>query len=188
MPDSVVVGMQACHDVMIGQHGWSVHEALPAYLWGKVDSHFIFSICHHQELNGQWIERLSYIFPDFLINCDPHPLTSSRTHDYRRRWYGAPGCACLDPRHLPSITLTSSNKIYPSHQSSQPSRQHARPRPNPFKPTQPEIQELVEVIITENQVEAHHGVLWSRQDNSYYSFKFGAYKPWHTRGIEVIKD
>lgn len=27
--------MQACDDVMIGQHGRSVHETIPAYLWGK---------------------------------------------------------------------------------------------------------------------------------------------------------
>ena len=36
------VGMQACGDVMImiGQHGRSVHEFIPAYLWGRGDSHF----------------------------------------------------------------------------------------------------------------------------------------------------
>ena len=31
----------------------SVHEALPAYLWGNGDSHFLFFICHHLELNSQ---------------------------------------------------------------------------------------------------------------------------------------
>ena len=36
------VGIQACGDAMIriGQHGRSVHEVIPIYLWGKGDSHF----------------------------------------------------------------------------------------------------------------------------------------------------
>ena len=40
--DLKTAGMQACGDVMImiGQHGRSVHEVIPAYLWGKGDSHF----------------------------------------------------------------------------------------------------------------------------------------------------
>ena len=44
--ESSSVGMQACGDVMImiGQHGRSVHEVIPAYLWGKGDSHFFSCI------------------------------------------------------------------------------------------------------------------------------------------------
>ena len=42
-PQEINVGM---HDVMImiGQHGRSVHEVIPAYLWGKGDSHFFSCI------------------------------------------------------------------------------------------------------------------------------------------------
>ena len=35
------------------RHGRSVHEAIPAYLWAKGDSHFLFFICHRLELNSQ---------------------------------------------------------------------------------------------------------------------------------------
>ena len=42
-PWSGTVGIQACGDVMvmIGQHG---REVIPAYLWGKGDSHFFSCI------------------------------------------------------------------------------------------------------------------------------------------------
>ena len=40
-----IVGMQSCGDVMImiGQHGRSVHEVIPTYLWGKDESRFYSS-------------------------------------------------------------------------------------------------------------------------------------------------
>lgn len=65
---------------MIGQRGQSVHKAIPAYLWDKGDSHFLFLIYHHPEINNQSIkptfERSSYISHDSSISSrDPHLLT-----------------------------------------------------------------------------------------------------------------
>ena len=58
------------------EHGRSVHEVIPAYLWRKGDSHFSsYFIFHHLELNNQStkpaVARLSYIFHDSSISCGP---------------------------------------------------------------------------------------------------------------------
>ncbi len=52
------VGMQAFGnlDIIISQHERSVHEAIPAYLRCKGNSHFLFFFCHHPELNNQSIK------------------------------------------------------------------------------------------------------------------------------------
>ena len=63
---------------MIGQHGRSVHEAIPHICGAKTISTCFY---HHLELNSQSIkptvDRLYYIFHDSSISRDPHLLTCS---------------------------------------------------------------------------------------------------------------
>ena len=69
--------MQACGEVMIGQHGRSVHEAILHICGAKAmpTSHHH----HHLEIISQSIkptvERLSYFLHDSSISRDPHLLT-----------------------------------------------------------------------------------------------------------------
>ena len=68
------VGMQACGDVMIGQHGRSVHEAIPHICGAKAIPTSYSCHHHHLEINSQSIkptvERLSYILHDSSISRD----------------------------------------------------------------------------------------------------------------------
>ena len=78
-PARPFVGMQACGDVMIGQHGLSVHEAIPHICGAKAIPTSYSCHHHHLEINSQSIkptvERLSYILHESSISRDPHLLT-----------------------------------------------------------------------------------------------------------------
>ena len=79
--DQGVVGMQACGDDMIGQHGCMGDQCmkLSSIFVGQKRFPLLFFFYHHLELNSQSIkptvERLSYIFHDSSISRDPHLLT-----------------------------------------------------------------------------------------------------------------
>ncbi len=65
------VGMQACGDIMIGQHGRSVHEAIPHLCRATAIPTSLLVFYHHLEIISQSIqptvERLSCILMTFLL-------------------------------------------------------------------------------------------------------------------------
>ncbi len=80
---SISVGMQACGDVMIGQHGCTGDQCMKLSLIFVGQSRFplLFFYHHHLEIISQSIkptvERLSYILHDSSISRGPHLLTIS---------------------------------------------------------------------------------------------------------------
>ena len=84
--------MQARGDVMIGQHGRSVHEAIPHICGAKAIPTSYSCHHHHLEINSQSIkptvERLSYILHDSSISRDPHLLTGYEPGDRNLRRMG----------------------------------------------------------------------------------------------------
>ena len=77
------VGMQACGDVMIGQHGCTGDQCmkLSRIFVGQRRFPLLFFFYHHLEIINQSIkptvERLSYILHDSFISRDPHLLTKA---------------------------------------------------------------------------------------------------------------